>query len=157
MSGPLAEQVLRGIDRAGLLYERLILVVAPAGSGKTAALLDVADRTGYRYVNVNLDFGELLLEMPMGDRPLKAPRLLDRMVDEAETPLLLDNMELLFDASLQLQPFNWLRRVSRNRTVVATWNGAVEHGHVTYAEDGHPERRREPIGDVVVVTPGERA
>lgn len=154
MSTVLVDEMLRGINQAAALYERLVLVVAPAGAGKTQALLEVANRTGSPYVNMNLALSQLLLDVPVGDRPRRAPRLLDEVLDQGDSPVLLDNLELLFDPALQLQPLNWLRRIARNRTVVASWNGLVEQGHLIYAAEGHREFHREPVGDVVVVTAG---
>ena len=37
MAEPLADQIIRKVKQAAELYHRLILVVAPAGAGKTAA------------------------------------------------------------------------------------------------------------------------
>lgn len=41
MAEPLADQVVRKIKQADELYHRLMLVVAPAGAGKTVMLEDV--------------------------------------------------------------------------------------------------------------------
>jgi hypothetical protein len=153
MSGVFVDRILRGIEAVAPLYEQLVLVVAPAGAGKTAALLHVAERTGYPYINVNLAFSELLLDVPLADRPMKASRLLDQLLDATDGPVLLDNLELLYDPALQIQPLNWLRRAARSRLIVATWNGVVEQGHLAYAGEGHPERRHEPAGDIVIITP----
>ena len=46
MAEPLADSVIRGIGQAAELYHRLVILVAPAGAGKTAALQDVHERTG---------------------------------------------------------------------------------------------------------------
>lgn len=154
MAGSLVDQIVCAADRAGSLYERLVLVVGSAGTGKTAALLDVARRTGYSYVNLNLTLSQRLLEVPVASRPFRAPDLLDDLVEEIDGSVLLDNLELLFNPELELQPLNWLRRTSRNRTIVATWNGVVEQGHLTYAVQGHPEYCRETVGDVVIVRAG---
>jgi transcription termination factor Rho len=54
------EQVIRQIDQTAMLYHRLILVVAPARTGKTRVLQEVAKRTGFRYLNVNLELSRQL-------------------------------------------------------------------------------------------------
>ena len=46
MAEPLADQIMRQIEHAAELYYRLVLVIAPAGAGKTTALQDVRDRIG---------------------------------------------------------------------------------------------------------------
>jgi len=46
MAEPLADQVMWKIEQADELYHRLMLVVAPAGAGKTTALQDIQERVG---------------------------------------------------------------------------------------------------------------
>jgi hypothetical protein len=67
--------------------------------------------------------------------------------------VLLDNLEVLFDSSLQVHPLRCLQDLARRRTVVATWNGTMTGGHLTYAAPDHPEYRRYPIDDRIVVYP----
>jgi len=66
---------------------------------------------------------------------------------------MLDNLEILFDVSLKLDPLRCLQDVARDRTVVAAWNGAVTAGHLTYATPDHPEYRRHALEDLVIVCP----
>ncbi len=55
MAEPLSERVVTQIGKAEELYHRLVLIVAPSGSGKTAAMHDVATRTGAELLNLNLE------------------------------------------------------------------------------------------------------
>ena len=55
--------------------------------------------------------------------------------------LLLDNIELLFDRTLQLDPLDLLKRHAHARRVVAVWPGELRDGRLTYAEMGHPEHQ----------------
>ncbi len=48
MSRALADEVMESIGRAAQLYHRLVILVAPAGAGKTAALQDVHERINFR-------------------------------------------------------------------------------------------------------------
>ena len=63
MAEPLADQVVRKIKQADELYHRLMLVVAPAGEGKTTALQDVKERVGAPLINVNLDLSRRMLDL----------------------------------------------------------------------------------------------
>jgi len=67
--------------------------------------------------------------------------------------VLLDNIEILFDVHLKQDPLRLLQGLSRNRTVVAAWNGSIVDGHMTYAVPDHPEYRRYPIRDFLVASP----
>ena len=71
MAEPLADQVTRKIDQAAELYHRLLMVVAPAGAGKTSALNDVHERTGAPLINVNLEISRRMLEWSAPTRPIR--------------------------------------------------------------------------------------
>jgi hypothetical protein len=55
--------------------------------------------------------------------------------------LLLDNIEILFDCSLHLNPLDTLKRHAHARRVVAAWPGEFSDGRLTYAALGHPEHQ----------------
>jgi len=144
---------MRKIKQAAELYHRLILVVAPAESGKTAALTYVNECTGAPLVNVNLELSRRMLELTERQRALQLPRLLREIVDDAASEVvLLDNLEILFDVSLHQDPLRLLQGLSRNKTVVAAWNGSIDKDHMTYAVPDHPEYRRYLVRDFLVAT-----
>ena len=154
----LGEQLLHLLPTAAELYHRLILVVAPGGGGKSAALRSVAARTGAPVVNLNLDLSRCLLELTERQRKLQASRLVGELVaaaaarDDASGVVLLDNTEILFDVSLSIDPLRLLEEVSRNWTLVVAWRGRIDADHLVYARPGHPEYRRYPIRDLAIVT-----
>lgn len=150
----LADHVLEMIEKAESMYNRLILVVAPAGSGKTKLLQLVHDRSKAPLLNVNLELSRRMLDLTERQRALQLSRLLSEMVDAAHADVvLLDNIEVLFDVSLKQDPLRLLQGLSRNKTVVVAWNGFVNHQHVVYATAGHPEHRQFPIQDILVIDP----
>lgn len=152
MAEPLKDQVRQKIEEASVLYHRLVLLVAPAGSGKTAVLQDVCEGMGAPMINVNLELAKRMLDLTERQRVLQLPRLLQGMVGEvAGDTVILDNIEILFDVSLRQDPLRLLQGLSRNKTVAAAWNGSVEGDHVDYATPGHPEYRRYPLRDFLVV------
>ena len=152
MAEPLADKIMRKVKQLDELYHRLMLDVAPSGAGKTTALLDVRDRTGAPLINVNLELSRLMLDLTQRQRALQLPRLFREIIDrDAGKMTLLDNIELLFDVGLKQDPLRLLQGLSRNKTVVASWNGAIIDGFLTYAEPAHPEFRRYPVHDFLVV------
>jgi len=153
MAEPLADQIMRKVKQAAELYHRLMLVVAPAGAGKTAALLDVQDRTGASLVNVSLELSRRMLDLTERQRALQLPLLLRHLVSKSECEMiLLDNIEILFDVGLKQDPLRLLQGLSRNKTVVAAWNGSIDKDHMTYAVPDHPEYRRYPMRDFLVAS-----
>jgi len=154
MSEPLADKVIHRIGQAAQQYHRLVLLVAPAGSGKTAALGEVHGRTAAPLVNVNLELSRRMLDLTERQRALQLPRLLAEIVGgSAADVVLLDNIEVLFDVSLKQDPLRLLQGLSRNRTVVAAWNGSIDGEHMVYATPDHPEYRRYPLRDFLAVKP----
>ena len=152
MTRHLAEAVSERIGHAENLYHRLVLVVGAEGAGKTAALRDLAEWTGAPLINVGVELSRCLLDLTGWQRPIRVAPHLERIAAEAEGDvILLDNIELLFDAALHQDPLRLLRGLSRSRTVVAAWNGSTEKGHILYAVPGHPEYRRCPVDGVLVV------
>src|SRR6266851_6183641 len=148
----LVEQIIHEIDQAEQLYYRLILVVAPSGMGKTLALRGVAEHTTFGYTNLNLELSQRLLGLTERQRSLQVSRLLNEILEEnGAQVVLLDNIELLFDTSLKQDPLRLLQGISRNRTVVANWNGSIENKHLIYAQPDHPEYRRYPTAGLLVI------
>ncbi len=134
MAEPLADQVVRKINQAAELYHRLMLVVAPAGAGKTTALQDVQERVGAPLINVNLDLSRRMLDLTERQRALQLPRLLREIINDAAGEVVLfDNIEILFDVALKQDPLRLLQGLSRNKTVVAAWNGSIDGDHMIYA------------------------
>jgi hypothetical protein len=158
MAEPLADRVIRRIGQAAELYHRLVMLVAPAGAGKTAALQDVHERTAAPLVNVNLELSRRMLDLTERQRALQLPRLLAEIVSASATDVvLLDNIEVLFDVSLKQDPLRLLQGLSRNKTVVAAWSGSIDGKQMIYATPDHPEYRRYPLRDFLVVNPEANA
>jgi hypothetical protein len=154
MAEPLADRVIKRIGQAAELYHRLVMLVAPAGAGKTAALQDVHERTAAPLVNVNLELSRRMLDLTERQRALQLPRLLAEIVGaSAADVVLLDNVEVLFDVSLKQDPLRLLQGLSRNKTVVAAWSGTIDGEHMVYATPDHPEYKRYPLRDFLVVNP----
>ena len=151
-----SEEILRKIEQAGDLYHRLVLVVAPSGSGKTSALQEAQRRTGAPLLNVNLELSRRLLDLTQTQRALRVPQLLADIVGQAGGQIvLLDNIEILFEASLRQDPLRLLQGISRNLSVVAAWNGSAANGYLIYAAPGHPEYRRCLAKDLLLVVMGD--
>ena len=154
MAESLSDQIICKIKDASDLYHRLILVVAPAGTGKTKVLRDVEKRISTCLINVNLELSRLMLDLTKRQRALQLPKLLmDIVNDVAGDVVLLDNIEILCAVSLEQDPLRLLQGLSRNKTVVAAWNGTIDRNYVTYAEPVHPEYRRYTVSDFLVVSP----
>ena len=151
----MAENVLgiikRSLDEAESQYYRLVLLVSESGSGKSTVLHKLADKLGIDVININLSISTNLLELTAKQRALRLPDALNQIVDNAQATVVLDNLEILFDKTLQQDPLRLLQGISRNRTVVASWNGKIDNGKLIYAEPGHTEYKSYELGDIITV------
>jgi hypothetical protein len=151
----LADAIRDQLEGARRLYNRLVLVVGPAGSGKTAALRALCDQDGFPCINLNLALSQRLLEHASKARPLRLRVALNDVLNQAEGDVVvIDNIEILFDPGLKQDPLRLLELSSRNRTVVASWNGEIMGRTLTYAVAGHPEYRRYTDIEAILVAAG---
>lgn len=153
MAELLADKIMRRIAQATELYYRLVILVGVAGSGKTAVLQNVHERTLAPLININLDLSRKMLDLTERQRALQLPRLLSEIIDMFQSDvILLDNIEILFDVSVKQDPLRLLQGISRRKTIVAAWSGSINSEHIVYAMRGHPEFRRYPLEDFLVVS-----
>ena len=151
-------QLEQAIEQAASQYFRLVVLAGAPGSGKTTTLQFIAQKLGCRLVNVNLELSKRMLELTRTQRSRQVERLLKEVI--AATPgevVLLDNLEILFDTALEVEPLRLLQVSSRNRTIVASWNGTFHGGTLTYAEPGHPEFIQFKQTEAVVISVGTSA
>ena len=149
------ETLERLVDEVGALQSKLILLVGPPNVGKTTLLQSLAKNKGITPLNVGAELGCRLAGMPQRQRHLQTTTILRELTDQHATGdlLLLDNIELLFDRSLQLDPLDLLKRHAHARRVVAVWPGELQGdartGRLTYADMGHSEHQDYSLAGVV--------
>jgi len=156
---PFVDQILQKLTQIDGLYHRLIMLVGPANSGKTQILYELGERTASQLINVNLEMTRQMLELTERQRVLRLPKLLDVIISKASTRtntlesqiVVLDNIELLFGPALKQDPLKLLQSISRSNTLVVAWNGSIDKNTLLYAVPSHPEYRRYPIQDFLVV------
>ena len=153
MTGPTSKDLDALCETAASLYHRLVLIVGPARSGKTRLLQAASAANAWPLINLNQRVSELLLDLTQRQRALRVPRLVgDVLASTGADVVLLDNIELLFSPDLAQDPLRLLQSLSRHRTVVTSWPGAVGGGQLTYAEPSHREYRRYPEVDALCLS-----
>lgn len=151
--GTIADQIVQSLGHTAELYHRLLLVVSPSGSGKTVVLQDLSKRINTPIINSNLELSRRMLDLTEKQRVIKLPELMDEIVSAIKNDIvILDNLEMIFDLSLKHDPIRLLQNISRNKTVIASWNGSILDGHLVYAEPGHPEYRRYSTQNLMIIS-----
>jgi ABC-type iron transport system FetAB ATPase subunit len=121
-------------------YHKLTLLVGPSGAGKTRLLNRVAAQLQLPAINLSLLLSQRLLSQTRQQRALKAEEVAIEIIDEhLQSGLCLDDTELLFDSALRLNPLTFLQDISRNRLIVASWNGTLSGGELRFGYSGHPD------------------
>jgi hypothetical protein len=149
------EKLERLVDEVGALQSKLVLLIGAPNAGKTALLHALTKSKGVTPLNVGAELGGRLAGMPQRQRHLQTMTILRELVDQHAPGdlLLLDNIELLFDRSLKLDPLDLLKRHAHVRRVVAVWPGELQGdartGRLTYADMGHPEHQDYSLAGVV--------
>jgi len=145
------EKLERLVDEVGALHSKLILIIGAPRTGKTALLRALANNRGVEVLSVGSELGHRLSVVPQKQRHLQTTTLLRELADQHATGdlLLLDNLELLFDKSLQIDPLDLLKRHAHVKRVVAVWPGELRCGRLTYADMGHPEHQDYSLVGVV--------
>ena len=139
------------VDDITSLNSKLVLLIGPPRSGKSRLLAQLSERRDTPVLNVGAGLGRQLHAIPSTRRHLQAADLLKDMADEVARHglLLLDNIELLFDRTLQLNPLDLLKRHAHAGRVIAVWPGQLRENRLSYATTGHPEHQDYGIDGLV--------
>ena len=140
------------VDDITSLNSKLVLLIGPPRSGKSRLLAQLSERRDTPVLNVAATLGRQLLVIPSTRRHLQAADLLNDLADQTarQRLLLLDNIELLFDRTLHLNPLDLLKRHAHAGRVIAVWPGELRENRLCYAATGHPEHQDYAIDGLVL-------
>jgi len=146
-------QLERLIGEIGDFNSKLVLLVGASRSGKTKLLRELGAKLNIEPLNVGMELGRRLAATPNNKRGFSAGELLREIADKERTddPLLLDNLELLFEKGLQINPLDLVKRLAHSKRVVAVWPGELRGDRLIYADMSHPEHRDYSRDGVVVL------
>lgn len=148
------EKIMNNIKQVSAQYYRLIILVAPAGSGKTKTLSEVSISNGIPLLNLNLLLSEQLMDVTEKQRIISIGKIIEDILSKyAEETIILDNIEMLFNPQLKQDPLGLLKKASRNKTLIIAWNGTIDNKHLIYSEPGFPEYKKYDIQDITVISP----
>jgi len=150
----LARAIAEQAELAAQGFYRLVVVAGQPGSGKTRALNQLQSEKNWKLLNLNKILSERLLELTTNQRRRHTAGMLRNLTEEQSnrTITMLDNIGLLFHPALEQEPLKTLQLASRNRTLIAAWQGEFAAGKLIYATPDHPEYRRIDARDVLVVS-----
>lgn len=134
-------------------YHRLILLVGPANSGKTEILSAVAEELHAPTIQMSLELSYRLLDLSDNLRVARVEEILHDLIDATKSNIvILDKTEILFEPLLCQDSLRMLQGLSRNHTIISSWNGRIEEGFMYHAVPSHPEYRQYTIDDLTCYT-----
>lgn len=149
-------QLLEAIRATQGAYYKLTILAGGARAGKTKLLKEVAAKLDLPLINLSLLLSQRLLSQNRRQRTLNAEDVAIEVIDEhMKSGLCLDDTELLFDSTLRLNPLVFLQEITRNRLIVATWNGVVTGGELRFGHTGHPDYFSQTVNGYPVVSVSE--
>ena len=111
------------IEKLHTSEHKLLLIVGGPGSGKSKAIREYSNETGIPMLDLDMIFQHTPTE-----------KLVEEMTQFLTTyrqpVLLLDNKKILYKKDSQIDLLEFLKAVSTDKPVVATWNGKVEDGQL---------------------------
>lgn len=146
------EQLQRLLTDVAQRHSKLILLAGGRPEERIALLALLQESLHAAPLHLGVSLAGALVELPQRERHLQVGTIL-REVAQAHGstgPLLVEGVELLFDASLKVNALDLLKRQSLARPVVAVWPGEWRNGRLTYAVLGNPEYQDHAADGVVV-------
>lgn len=130
-------------------YYKLLLLVGASGNGKTSVINKICSDNSYKYVNLNLALSEKLKDVPIKERCYYVQDFIDNIIkDNPGDFLVLDNIEIIFSKHIQIEPLSALKNISKYRKTIASWQGSINDGYLTYAEPWHEDYTRYNIDEL---------
>ena len=147
------EHLQQLVADAAQLNSKLVLVVANSGGGKTPLLAEFAKSRDLQIINVGSELSNLLVPIASSHRSFEVLGVLRDMLSHHRDRgvVVLDNIEVMFDAELKINPFDTIKRLAHALTVVVAWPGNFKDGRLLYAKVGHPEHCDVAIDGAIVL------
>lgn len=130
------------VKHASHAYYKLVLVVGDFGSGKSKVLKQISESYNFKQLNLGLELSKKLMEVPKDFRSSDAEKVVFDLLDaQPNKRVAIDNIEVLFEDPLNLNPLQLLKKVSMDRVIVAAWPGQHTQNTIQYGFRGHPAFR----------------
>ena len=91
-------------------------------------------------INLNYSLSRILTSIPKDER-IDPIGIIENILSniESDAVIFLNNNHVLFDSSLNWNPFEIFKKLSRSYRILALWDGNLEGDIIKYARPGHLE------------------
>lgn len=117
---------------------KLLLVVGQPGSGKSRLVREYAEEKGIPILDLDKIFANTPSDQLMHE-------MKNFLTTYHQDVLLLDNKKILYAKDNNIDLLAFLKELSKDITVVATWNGKIEDGQIFHFRQNAPEDLIYPV------------
>lgn len=115
-------------------------------------VLKFSEQQNIPYINLNLTLSSELKNIPQNRRIFKITDIFNTLIQSYPANIIcIDYYELLFEPSLAINVFELFKNASRYKTLIIAWRGTLTHQEFVHAEPGHPEYKKYPIEDTLIL------
>jgi len=109
---------------------------------------------GIAHLNVSKDLSASLMEVSMNERSRFSQKwLIDTLTSFKKGPVLCTCPDLLFDPSLEIDPFSLFRQAARVIKLIVMWPGEYSSNNLSYAVPEHHHFRTWKVSDSLLRQP----
>jgi len=133
------ERLNKIIDSSKLQRSQLIIICNP---NKEKLIKQNNNKYCIQNVNISLELSKELIVIPKIKRSTRVRRCLAEILHRFNSDVLwIERMQLLFHPELEFDPIQFFQNVSRNKTIILSWDGEYKNNKLIYAKPGHQEYR----------------
>ena len=133
--------------------QSLVVLAGNRGSGKTRLAKMLAAKGFGTYINLSLTLSRYVMTGSSADGTWWANHFIVRLLPSmgSEQPLILDNIEAMFQPELQLNALSWFLQTAREVPLVVVWPRTVLQGEFVYSTPNRPDYYHQRDLSVVVL------
>ncbi|MCI9131390.1 BREX-3 system P-loop-containing protein BrxF [Thomasclavelia cocleata] len=124
------DQLLKEIEVAKNIENKLILIIGSPGSGKSKLIHEYSDYCGIPILNLDNIFK---------DNSTDLVKVMDDFLQTYDKDiLLLDNKRILYAKDSNIDMLAFLKALAKKVIVIATWNGRIEDNKLIHIRSNSP-------------------
>lgn len=128
------------IEKLNEKENKLLLIIGEPGSGKSKMIREYSQETGIPIINLDKIFASTASDQLMNE-------MKNFLATYHQKVLLLDNKKILYAKNSQIDLMAFLKEISKDIPVIATWNGKIEDGQVYHIRKESGDHLIYPVSD----------
>lgn len=128
------------IEELNEMKHKLLLIIGTPGSGKSKVIREYSQETGIPIIDLDKIFANTASDQLMNE-------MKNFLKTYNQKVLLLDNKKILYAKNSTIDIMEFLKEISTDIPVLATWNGKIEDGQLYHIRKDTLEDLIYPIND----------